>query len=94
MGDIYSIVFIHKDSKSSDDGDGDIGVEDSDDIYATMIYKESEEDASLHPLLQRVPKGFDAAHVDKEDDIYSTVVVKSEEPSSSFGLHFGRGRGS
>lgn len=93
-GDVYSTVVIHEDSESSEDGGSNIGVEDSDDIYATMIYKEPEEDASLPPLLQRVPKDFDAAHVDEEDDIYSTVVIKSEESSSSSGLHFGGGRSS
>lgn len=90
--DVYSTLVIHEDSESSEDGESNVRVEDSHDIYATMIYKEPAEDVSLPPLLQRVPKDFDAAHVDEEDDIYSTVVVKSEEPSSSSGLYFGGGR--
>ncbi|GLJ15990.1 hypothetical protein SUGI_0264730 [Cryptomeria japonica] len=84
--DIYSTVVIHDDVGASDEGSkfrsSKFG--ESEDIYATMVYKEEQEDSSLPPLLQRLPKDFGAVHDDDDDeDMFSTFVVKPDEPSSS-----------
>ncbi|GMI99858.1 hypothetical protein like AT1G69220 [Hibiscus trionum] len=95
--DIYSTFVVHSGSESeSDSGSGKSKPKtQAPDLYATMIYKdgdeEDEDDSSLPPLLKRLPKDFGGGptdfDVEDDDDAgdFGTVIVKSNRSRGTRG---------
>lgn len=71
--DLYATMVIHGDDEEErtrgEQSDEDEDEDEEEDIYATMLYKD--DDSSLPPLLQRLPKDFGAA-IDDDEDLYGT----------------------
>ncbi|KAK4793211.1 hypothetical protein SAY86_023646 [Trapa natans] len=79
--DLYSTVVIHGNSDESDEGKHE------DDIYATMVYKNDEDDPTLPPLLKRLPKDFGGgSSFDYDNDDsgdFGTMIIKTGGRGSS-----------
>lgn len=85
--DIYSTFVVHGNSDSGSDKE-----KEPSDIYATMVYKndavddgEDEDDASLPPLLKRLPKDFGGGasiDYDNEPEDFGTMIVRTANRSS------------
>lgn len=102
--DLYSTFVVHSGSESeSESGSRKIKPKPQGsrepDLYATMIYKDGDEEdedySSLPPLLKHLPKDFGGGPTDFDDDDdagdFGTVIVKSDrgrnargQPSYSF----------
>ncbi|XVE85727.1 hypothetical protein DITRI_Ditri17bG0114100 [Diplodiscus trichospermus] len=94
--ELYSTVVVHSGSESESDSDSRKSKSKppaprEPDLYATMLYKDGDEeeddDASLPPLLKRLPKDFGGGggdpidfDVDDDDDAgdFGTMIVKSD----------------
>ncbi|XVF85801.1 hypothetical protein PTKIN_Ptkin17bG0146800 [Pterospermum kingtungense] len=98
--ELYSTVVVHSGSDSESDSGSHKSKSKSQappgaepDIYATMVYKdgdeEDEDDSSLPPLLKRLPKDFGGGSTDfdADDDAgdYGTMIVKSDRGRSTHG---------
>ncbi|XP_040962916.1 serine/threonine-protein kinase 10 isoform X2 [Gossypium hirsutum] len=96
--DLYSTFVVHSGSESeSESGSRNskpkpLGSREPD-LYATMIYKdgdeEDEDDSSLPPLLKRLPKDFGGGPTDFDDDDdagdFGTVIVKPDRGRNARG---------
>lgn len=103
--ELYSTVVIHSDSDSDSNNNPDDRnlprrrrpPSEGQDLYATMVYKdvdkgredEDDDDASLPPLLKRLPKDFgggapidydddDAFDFDHDTEDFGTMIVKTD----------------